>query len=103
MDILYTHIDQLKSQALHMSQIRRRIEEIRIREARMEQALITLTQEKESMRLTIKDLEDQIRVLKTVGLQSGNPLFQGQVDADVKQYINGLIREIDKSLKNWED
>ena len=86
-----------------MSQIRRRIEEFRIREARMEQTLSALTQEKESMQMTIKDLEDQIRVLKTVGLQNGNSLQQGQVDADVKQYINGLIREIDKSLKNWED
>ena len=86
-----------------MSQIRRRIEEFRIREARMEQTLMALTQEKESMHMKIKDLEDQIRVLKTVGLQNGNPLIQGQVDADVKQYINGLIREIDKSLKNWED
>lgn len=86
-----------------MSQIRRRIEEFRLREARMEQALSALTQEKESMQMTINDLEDQIRVLKTVGLQNGNSLQQGQVDADVKQYINGLIREIDKSLKNWED
>jgi predicted nucleic acid-binding Zn-ribbon protein len=103
LEVFTTHIDQLKSQALQMSHIRRRIDEFRLREARMEQALNALTQEKESMQMTIKDLEDQIRALKTVGLQNGNSLQQGQVDSDVKQYINGLIREIDKSLKNWED
>lgn len=60
-----------------------------------------LKNDRHELNNTISDLKEQLRAAKAAGLHAQHA--GGKMDADLKQYITGLIREIDKSLKNWED
>jgi TolA-binding protein len=73
------------------------IENSRKREERLEQEIALLRQSKEEQHRVILELKEQLSAAKAAGA-SGS-----KMDAELRQYITGLIREIDKSLKNWED
>ncbi len=77
------------------------VENSRKREQKLEQEIALLKQTQDELNKTITQLREQLSAAKTAGLQSNES--GGKMDAELRQYIGGLIREIDKSLKNWED
>jgi septal ring factor EnvC (AmiA/AmiB activator) len=77
------------------------VENSRKREQKLEQEIALLKQTQDELNKTITQLREQLSAAKAAGLQNNES--GGKMDAELRQYIGGLIREIDKSLKNWED
>lgn len=76
------------------------MESARNREQKLEQEIARLKSGEADLNRTITELREQLSAAKAAGLQNREA---GGKDAELRLYISGLIREIDKSLKNWED
>jgi predicted nucleic acid-binding Zn-ribbon protein len=98
---LIANIQRLKGQADKVALLRKKIEAIYMRELHLQEEINALTKQKEELSGTVLSLQEQIQAMRAAGIQNGTQ--SNRSDAELKQYISGLIREIDKSLKNWED
>lgn len=101
MEKLDAEINRLPQLSEKLRRVYTWIENSRKRELRLEQEIALLRQSQEELNRTITQLREQLSAAKAAGLQVNNS--EGKMDAELRQYITGLIREIDKSLKNWED
>lgn len=101
MEKLNAEINRLPQLTEKLRRLYTWIENSRKREQRLEQEIALLKLSQDELSRTITQLREQLSAAKAAGLQSNNS--EGKMDAELRQYITGLIREIDKSLKNWED
>jgi len=67
----------------------------------LQEKLQEIQQQNEVLKQENRILKERLQALQVAGILPTSELHQDPVA--IRQYIGSLIREIDKSLKNWED